>query len=316
MTTALHRSSGRWQLGLFFSLLTVFLWGVLPIVLTILLRSLDVYTVIWFRFLVAFSLLFAYLSARKQLPPLAKLRILPWKLMGIAVIFLAINYFLFLKGLSQTSPANAQVIMQLSPVLLGLGALVIFKERYTPTQWTGLVVFGLGFVLYFWDRLRILVSASGSFLIGCGLLVLSAATWAIYALAQKQLLKALPSANVMLLLYGGCALIFWPFATPSKVFSLETLPATLLMFAALNTLVAYGAFAEALEHWEASRVSAVLTLTPLITLGTIAAFSVFLPHFLKSEDLTITSLTGAMFVVFGSLAIALGKPSQSLSVDN
>lgn len=316
MATALHRSSGRWQLGLFFSLLTVVLWGVLPIALTVLLRSLDVYTVIWFRFLVAFSLLFTYLAVRKQLPPLAKLRLLPWGLMGIAVVFLAANYLLFLQGLGQTSPANAQVIMQLSPVLLGLGALAIFKERYTPTQWTGLGVFGLGFVLYFWDQLRMLVSASGPFLIGCGLLVFSAATWAVYALAQKQLLKALPSANVMLLLYGGCALIFWPFATPSKVFHLEALPTTLLIFAALNTLVAYGAFAEALEHWEASRVSAVLTLTPLITLSMVVAFSILLPHFLKPEHLTLTSLTGAMFVVFGSLAIALGKSSPALLSDN
>jgi EamA domain-containing membrane protein RarD len=65
----LHRSSGRWQLGLTLSLLAVVLWGLLPITLTVALQALDAYTVIWFRCLVAFGLLATYKAARRQFLP-------------------------------------------------------------------------------------------------------------------------------------------------------------------------------------------------------------------------------------------------------
>ncbi|BDI19541.1 hypothetical protein ANSO36C_53430 [Nostoc cf. commune SO-36] len=126
---SLHQSSGRWRLGLALSLLTVLLWGILPIALAITLQVLDVYTVIWFRLLVSFLLLAVYVGIRGKLPKLEQLRSASWKLLAIATLFLGINYFLFMQGLALTSPANAEVLIQLSTLLLGFGGLVIFKER-------------------------------------------------------------------------------------------------------------------------------------------------------------------------------------------
>lgn len=303
----LHSSSGRWRLGLGLSLLTVFLWGILPIALTVTLQVLDVYTVTWFRFLVAFGLLAIYLAAREQLPELYKLRSPALRLLAIAIIFLGLNYLLFLQGLAQTSPANAQVLIQLAPVLFGLGAIAVFKERYTLRQWLGLGTLTLGFALFFHEQLQNLISAPNTYLIGSGLLVVAAAAWAVYALAQKQLLQKLPSSNIMLIIYGGCALIFTPVATPQTILSLNPLHLGMLLFCGLNTLVAYGAFAEALEHWEASRVSAVLALTPICTLLSVWAVSSLMPNLIAPERLTGLGLVGAILVVFGSMAIALGK---------
>lgn len=83
----LHSSSGRWRLGLALSLLTVFLWGILPIALMVVLQDLDVYTLTWFRFLVAFGLLAVYLAVRQQLPKLQQLRLPSLGLLAIATIF-------------------------------------------------------------------------------------------------------------------------------------------------------------------------------------------------------------------------------------
>jgi drug/metabolite transporter (DMT)-like permease len=303
----LHSSSGRWRLGLGLSLLTVFLWGILPIALTVTLQALDVYTVTWFRFLVAFGLLAVYLAVRQQLPELDKLRSPGLGLLAIATIFLGLNYLLFLQGLDQTSPANAQVLIQLAAVLFGLGAIAVFKERYTLRQWLGLGTLTLGFALFFHEQLQNLITAPNTYLIGSGLLVVAAAAWAIYALAQKQLLQKLPSSNIMLIIYGGCALMFTPVATPQTILSLNPLHLGMLLFCGLNTLVAYGAFAEALEHWEASRVSAVLALTPIFTLLSVWAVSSLMPNLIAPERLTALGVMGAILVVFGSMAIALGK---------
>ncbi|HEY9740295.1 MAG TPA: DMT family transporter [Coleofasciculaceae cyanobacterium] len=304
---SLHQTSGRWRLGLALSLVTTFLWGILPIALSVALQALDVYTVTWFRFVLAFGLLGVYLAARKQLPEPEKLRSASLGLLAIATIFLGLNYLLFLQGMVQTSPTNAQVLIQLAPVLMGLGALAVFKERYTLHQWVGLGVLSLGLALFFHEQLKMVIAAPTTYLLGNGLLVIASATWAIYALAQKQLLQKLPSSTIMLVIYGGCAILFSPLATPQPLLILTPLQWGMLLFCGLNTLIAYGAFAEALEHWEASRVSAVLALTPIVTLISVWAVSLLVPTLIAPEHLTILGVLGAVLVVAGSSAIALGK---------
>ncbi|MEA5516365.1 DMT family transporter [Nodularia sp. UHCC 0506] len=303
----MHQSSGRWRLGLGLSLLTVFLWGILPIALTVSLQVLDVYTIIWFRFLVSFALLAAFLGVRGKLPNLQQLRSSSGKLLAIATLFLAFNYFLFMQGLALTSPANAQVLIQLSTLLLGLGGLVIFQERYTLRQWIGVSILSSGYIVFFREQLANLITAQGTYIFGSALIALGAAAWAIYALSQKQLLQSLSSAHIMLIIYGGCALLFTPFAQPATILKLNNFYLLTLLFCAFNTLIAYGAFAESLEHWEASRVSAVLALVPIITLTAVGFVAVFLPSLIPSENLTLIGILGAALVVTGSIAIALGK---------
>ncbi|WP_042341664.1 DMT family transporter [Calothrix sp. PCC 7507] len=303
----MHQSSGRWRLGLALSMLTVFLWGILPIALTVTLQVLDVYTVIWFRFSVSFGLLAIYLGVQGKLPTLERLRAASWKLLAIATIFLALNYLLFLQGLSLTSPANAEVIIQLSSLLLGLGGLVIFKEHYQLRQWLGVSVLILGYILFFHEQLTNLITGHGQYLLGSGLVVLGSAAWAIYALAQKQLLQSLSSAQIMLIIYGGCAFLFTPFAKNQIVLTLSNLHLGMLLFCALNTLIAYGAFAESLAHWEASRVSAVIALAPIVTLIAVETVSVIVPALIPHEKMTLLGIFGAVLVVVGAVVIALRK---------
>ncbi len=304
---SLHQTSGRWRLGLALSLITVLMWGILPLALTITLQVLDVYTITWFRFLMAFGLLALFLATRQEFPSLQQLRSASLGLLAIATLFLGGNYLLFLQGLGQTSPTNAQVLIQLAPMFLGLGALVVFKERYTLRQWIGVGILVLGFTLFFHDRFQVVITSRSTYLLGNMIIVLAAVTWAIYALAQKQLLHKLPSTTIMLVIYGGCAVLFTPLTTPQSLLSLSPLHLSLLLFCGLNTLIAYGAFAEALEHWQASRVSAVLALTPLVTLSSVWIASRFIPRWVAPEQWTGLGLLGAMLVVSGSIAIALGR---------
>ncbi|MEH2291228.1 DMT family transporter [Nostoc sp.] len=303
----LHQSSGRWRLGLGLSLLTVFLWGILPIALAVILQVLDVYTVIWFRFLVSFILLAVYLGIRGKLPKLEQLRSASGKLLAIATIFLGINYFSFTQGLALTSPANAEVLIQLSTLLLGFGGLVIFKERYRLSQWIGVSVMICGYLLFFREQLTNLITAHGTYILGSILIALGSTAWAIYALAQKQLLQSLSSTSIMLIIYGGCALLFTPLARFKSIFILDTFHLGMLIFCALNTLIAYGAFSESLQHWEASRVSAVIALAPIVTLISVVVVSVIAPDWTPPEHFTLIAIFGAGLVVTGSVAIALGK---------
>jgi drug/metabolite transporter (DMT)-like permease len=300
----LHRSSGRWRLGLLLSLTTTFLWGILGVALKITLQELDPYTVTWFRFLTAFLVLLIYLGFSQKLPSFQQLvQAIP--LLVVATAGLSINYVCFLLGIAQTSPSNAQVIIQLAPVALGLGSLVVFNERYTRSQWLGLGTLTFGMVLFFHEQLRTLVTNANSYIWGSVLVVIAAVTWAVYALAQKQLLLNLSSYAIMMCIYGSSALLLTPLAHPLKLIELSAFHWGTLIFCAMNTLIAYGCFAEALDHWDASRISAVLTLTPLVTLATVWLVGNFFSTLLATQPVTILAVFGAILVAIGSGTISL-----------
>jgi drug/metabolite transporter (DMT)-like permease len=303
----LHRTTGNWRLGLGLSLITVILWGLVPVALAIVLKKLDAYTINWFRFATAFILLGAYLAKQGNLPKVARLRSAPVYLLAIAILGLAGNYIFFVLGLKATSPSHAEVLIQLAGVFLSLGGLVIFKERYTRYQWMGVGVLVAGFIGFFYEQLKVLVSDSDRYISGSIMLIIAGLSWAVYALIQKQLLTKLDSTHIMWIIYGSCGLLFGMLAKPQILLQLNSIEWLALIFCGLNTVVAYGAFAESLQHWEASRVSAILALAPIFTIVAMSMTAWLAPGLVAPEHITPLGLVGATAIVAGSVSISLGK---------
>jgi drug/metabolite transporter (DMT)-like permease len=303
----LHRTTGNWRLGLGLSLITVILWGLVPITLAIVLKRLDIYTINWFRFTTAFILLGCYLAKQGNLPKLTQLRSVPIHLFAIAIVGLAGNYIFFVMGLQATSPSHAEVLIQLAGVFLSLGGLLIFKERYTRYQWMGVGVLITGFIGFFYEQLKVLATDSDRYISGSMMLIIAGISWAIYALIQKQLLTKLDSTHIMLVLYAACGLLFSTMAKPQTLIYLNSIEWIALIFCGLNTVVAYGAFAESLEHLEASRVSAIIALAPIFTIASMSITAWLAPGLVNPEHITSLGLLGAILVVGGSMSISLGK---------
>lgn len=301
-----HKVSGRWQLGLGLSLVTTLMWGCLPLALGILLQTISASTSMTVRFLVAGGFLAIVLGSRRSLPRLRGLSRADKALLLVAVLGLAGNYVFFQLGVHLTTPATAQLLIQVSPVMFLLASIYFFKERLVRMQWVGLVFLLTGFCLYFWGRGGAEETPPG-YGLGIVYILLASVTWAAYALAQKQLLTVFKSQPLMMLVYAGGFACGMPFADLGSVRLLDGLGVALLTFAAFNTVVAYGAFAEALAHWEASRVSAVLALTPVLTLLLTHALSGVWPQFVKAETLSAINVFGAVLVVSGSMVAALGR---------
>lgn len=298
--------TGRWQLGLLLALLTAAMWGLLPVALKLLLATLDPFTLTWFRFLAAAGLLAAFLGWRGRLPSARSLGRSGAALLGISVLGLAGNYLLYVMGLERVTPATAQMVIQLAPVFLLLGGLVLFREPFAPVQWMGFGMLVTGLLLFFNDRYDALAEGQGRYYAGVLITVAAALSWAGYALAQKRLLRRLASEQILVLVYAGSAVVLTPVAQPGRLAELANLQVWLLAFAALNTVIAYGAFAEALVHWEASRVSAVLSITPLLTLAVTWGVDFWWPGLLAPDPVNALSLLGAGMVVAGSALTALG----------
>jgi len=279
----------------------------LPIALKITLEQMNAFTITWYRFLASGVLLGAWLVFRGKLPRLWRRPRNVYALLALVTLGLGSNYLFYLMGLERISAGSAQVVIQLAPALAMLGALLFFRERFGRVQVVGFVLLFLGLALFFHDRLHAIFRGLGAESSGVLLIVAAAVTWAVYALAQKQLLLSFPSSGVLLVVYLGSVLLVLPAASPGSLRGLDPLHLGLLSFCALNTLLAYGAFSEALEHWEATRVSALLSLTPLATLAMAWAGSRIWPGRVAGEAIDIASLLGAFVVVAGSASIALGK---------
>ena len=308
----MHTVSGRWQLGLTLSLTTVFLWGLLPIALKGVLLQMDAVTVTWYRFAVAAIFVFFYMALRKRIPDFRAIKGLIGILMLIAILGLCANYVFYLFGVDKITPSSAQVMIQTAPMFMLLGGLVVFKESFNKWQWLGFSSFVVGLILFFNMRFtEILSNLDGAFTVGLFWMLLAAITWAAYALAQKQLLNTFTSNQIMFIIYITSTIILVPWSEPSQVVSLNAIGWALLTFCCLNTIVAYGAFAEALAHWEASRVSAILALTPLVTIMSMKVVAYFYPDYLPDEPMNALSIVGSIMVVLGSATTAVAGKKKS-----
>ncbi|MFO2464145.1 DMT family transporter [Pseudomonas sp. 15FMM2] len=301
----MHISSGRWVYGLSLTLLTALLWGILPIKLKQVLQVMDPITVTWFRLMVAGSFLFVYLAAVRRLPDPRALGPRGGWLVAMAVCGLVGNYVLYLVGLKLLSPGTAQLVVQMGPIFLMIASVFVFKERFSLGQGAGLLVLIVGFALFFNQRLAELLTSLGAYTSGVLTILLATTIWVLYALGQKQLLTVWNSLQVMMVIYLSCAVLLTPWAHPMEALQLSPLQGWLLLACCFNTLIAYGAFAEALAHWEASRVSATLALTPLVTFVAVAVAAWFWPDYVQAEQINGLGYGGAVLVVLGSAMIAL-----------
>lgn len=301
----MHQASGRSLLGFMLALTTAVLWGMLPIALKVVLAALTANTITWVRFLVAALFITVVLLKQQQLPTWRGHSARVKQLLWIAIFGLLSNYILYLMGLNLLSAETAQVVIQLAPFLMMLGGVFIFRERLLLWQKLGALLLVIGLLLFFNERLVTLISQAGKDTWGVVLVVIAAVTWAAYALAQKQLLLQFNSQQIMWFIYVAGAIGFLPLVELAPVTSLTSLQWWMLAFCCLNTIIAYGAFAEALQHWEASKVSTVLAITPLLTIAFSHLAHWLWPEFPTPQQLNLLSIGGAMLVVLGSAVTAL-----------
>ena len=189
-------------------------------------------------------------------------------------------------------------------MMLLVSGLWVFGERFSRGQWIGFATFFSGLLMFFSPRFHDVFVAMNAYGVGMLMVFLAAILWTGYAILQKFLLREFSSQETMLVFYWIGALSFLPFTDFSSLPQLSNLQWGLLIFCGLNTLIAYGSFAEAMVHIEASKVSTILALTPLITFVLVHTIP---DTGLVVEPLSLISISGAILVVIGSMVTALNK---------
>ncbi len=277
--------------------ITAALWGILAIVLKYALQRFSGNTIIWFRFTFSFVFLAGYYLIHR--PRFFEILIKPPILGVLAGLAMAGNYLGFTRGVALTSPSNAQILIQVSPLLVAVVGVVYFKESVSKLQISGFGIAGAGFMLFYWDQLHHLMISSQQYTLGNIWIVVAAITWAFFAVCQKLLVQIWAPQQTNLLIYLVAAIVFSPLAVFHEFQGLSLSDWLTLIFLGANTLIAYGTLGEALKLLPANQVSAIIVLNPLITLIVVGVLSVQKLPWLSSESTSLIGYAGALLLLAG-----------------
>ena len=295
----------NWKIGLSLSLMVVFFWSTLPVALNISLKAIDAWTLTWLRFCVAAvitSMIIFYTGSWKGYKSLS---IKNWLWLLFAGIMLISNYVGFIIGLDKTTPANAQVLIQLAPLLMILGGVFVYKETFRFKQKLGAFLLVSGLLIFFNDQIGTILKAE--YTSGVLTLIFAAITWAIYALIQKKLHDVLSPQAILTMIYIMASIILLPFFEPTSFANINQQQWIAIAYASLNTVGAYAAFAQALKFWQASRVGMVIAMVPVFTLLFINLMSQLLPDLVQPEQIHTLGLIGIILIVSGSVIASIGN---------
>ena len=232
----------------------------------------------------------------------------PWLLL-LAGLLLGINFIGFMQGINYAGPAVSQVVIQTGAITLALVGFMFFKEPITPIRTAGFMLALLGFAFFYYHQLTGVSTGFKELRTGIIWTLIGALTWTGYAVINKIMVRRIAPSQVNLILYGLPMLMFLPFADFKLLFSAHSVGVwMLLIFLAVNTIIAYGAISMALKYTEANRISIIITLNPIITFILLELLLWMDVHWFASPSMPPLSYIGAIMVLGGAvLAIGFKK---------
>ncbi|MBN2275667.1 MAG: DMT family transporter [Bacteroidales bacterium] len=292
--------------GLLYAIVTALLWGVLAIALKVSLKDVSPLNIAWFRFALAFFGLAFYYFWKK--PEYLRILRRPPLLLILASLCLGINYLGFITGIHLTSPGVAQLFIQTGPVLLAAAGFIFFKEKIIWRQIIGFMLVIGGLLLFSREQGCFMISDLKTYHTGIGWVLLAAVAWAFYSILVKLLVQRHPPMQLNLVIFGLPALFFLPFVKFTGFANLSFIDWIILIFLGLNTLFAYGTLALAIRYIEASKVSIIIILNPVLTFALMGLITLTNASWIAHEHYTIPGMTGAVVMLSGAVLSILKPP--------
>jgi drug/metabolite transporter (DMT)-like permease len=220
-----------------------------------------------------------------------------WLLAVVAGVFFTLDLAVWNSSLLLTSAANATLLGNDAPIFVGLGALLLFRERLRVAYWLGLIVALLGMSLIVgWDVLSQSPLGAGDLLA-----LLAGVFYAGYMLATQRLRAGMDTLSTLwiagatgLVLLLGYDLVV---GLPLTGFSPQSYLA-LVGLGLVSQVAGWLAINYALGHLPASMVSPTLLGQPIVT--------ALLAVPLLSEELEPRVIAGGVVALLGIYIVNLG----------
>jgi drug/metabolite transporter (DMT)-like permease len=192
-----------------------------------------------------------------------------YKKLFIAAFFgVFLNQFLFIKGLSFSSPIDAAIIITSNPILVLVVAAIILRERITNIKILGIVIGACGaLVLVGGNGLQ---SFSTEHLFGNLLLLLNSVSFAMYMVFAKPLMQKYHAVHVLKWIFLFGTLLYVPFGIKSFMqvnWHAMTLPVigALFYIVLATTVLTYFLINYSLGHLRSTTVSIYIYVQPVVT---------------------------------------------------
>jgi len=251
---------------------------------------------------VPFVVMVFWFACNQDIKKLSVLKSPPGPLL-LAGLALGLNYLGFMKGIDYTSPANAQIFIQLGPLFLALIGVVFFKESLSRAQILGFAICLLGFSLFYLDRLSFLKPNDSNFSMGLIWILTGAVSWTLFASVQKTQLPFWKSSQINTYIYLVSSCLFLPWVQWQDLWNLSLWNHLVLVFLGLNTIIAYGSLSYALNFLPLTQVTPIITLNPLFTLLFIFIIDGTGWAFIPKDPVSLTGYIGAILAIFGTIIV-------------
>ncbi|MDZ5621268.1 DMT family transporter [Nocardioides sp. HM23] len=227
----------------------------------------------------------------------------------IGVLWFSIYHLALNQGEVWVDAGTAAMLLQVSPVLVAVLAVMFLGERFTAPLVIGLVVAFAGVALIGLSGNGDSGVDSGKMLLGALLCVVSAVTYSVSLIMQKPLLTDLSAVHITWLACVIGAITCLPFA-PSLWAEASDAPASSLLWlvylGVFPTAIAFTTYAYALRHMTASSLGVTTYLVPPITI-------VMALVFLGETPPTVAYVGGALALV--GVAITRRSPASKPTAD-
>lgn len=219
-------------------------------------------------------------------------------LLAIGLLWFGVYNVALNEGERRVDAGTAAMLIQVSPVLIALLAVLFLRERSTLFLWVGLAVAFAGVAV-----ISLATSPGGDRdVVGVLLCLLSAAAYSVSVILQKPLMARLPAIQVTWVACTVGAVACLPFA-PALVSDLGSASAAdigwVVYLGVFPTAIAFTTYAFALSHMTASSLGVTTYLVPPITV-------VMAWLLLDETPPTLTYVGGALCLV--GVALARRKP--------
>jgi drug/metabolite transporter (DMT)-like permease len=229
-----------------------------------------------------------------------------WLIIGLGGLFFALDLALYNTAILRTSAANATLLGNNTPIVVGLLTWMVFRRRPEPAFWLGLVLAIGGSVVILWTDLARHAPFGGGDVMALG----AAACFAVYLLTTEQVRTTTSTLTFLRLSMIATTLVLlllnFAMGISLRVAHRHTWWA-LLGLGLVSQLGGYLALTYALGH-----LPATITSISLLTQGPLTAA---MAAVLLGEPLTQPQIVGGALVLLGvGLAHRQRHPEEEANV--
>ena len=223
------------------------------------------------------------------------------KLLLLGVFGVALNQLFFIKGLYESKPINASIIMILNPIFVIILEIVFLKEKLPPIRLAGIVSGTIG------ASLLLLFGKEVSVHRGDIMILINCLSWAIYLVMVKPMMVKYKTVTVVkwVFLFGTFYVLPFGWGDLQK-FDVHAVSFNAWMCLAYvivaSTYLAYFLNTYALAELSPSIAATYIYLQPLIAAG--------IAIYMQQDNIDFRKLMSGAFIIFGIYLVGLSRKKK------